>query len=148
VVLKPIVQIAFALLAHQNPKIVERLIRTLIEAGHFVAVHYDRHSSAMEYDALAKTFEGITSVRMSRQFRVSWGQWSMVQATLHCLSLIQAAEWEPDYVYLISGSDYPIRSSAELEGFLERNRGMEFIECVPGDRLRWVRGGPQKERYQ
>ena len=141
-------RIAFALLAHQHPRVLERLISILVGAGHVVSVHFDRRASTADYSALAKRFDGNSSVRIISRFPVRWGQWSIVAATLCCLDEIAAAGWEPEYVYLMSGSDYPIRSASELEGFLARHQGREFIECVPSDLMRWVRGGPQRERYQ
>jgi len=142
------VKIAFAMLAHQHPAAVMRLVRSLTAAGHVVAIHFDLRSSAAEYRKLEDAFAGNASVRLIRKFGVRWGQWSIIDATLACLDEIAAAGWEPDYVYLVSGADYPIRAAAELESFLARNRGKEFIESVPANRVHWVRGGLQKERYQ
>jgi hypothetical protein len=79
---------------------------------------------------------------------VYWGEWSICEATLNCIDEIAASDWEPDYVYYASAADYPIRSSDELVAFLTRNQGKEFIEGVPSNKQRWVKGGPQEERYQ
>ena len=141
-------KITFIVLAHQNPIIVERLVNALIKAGHTVAVHYDKKSCRQDYEKLLRSFHGNPAVRFSKQVKVYWGEWSICEATLNCIDEIAAAGWEPDYVYYASASDYPIRSSDELVAFLERNNGKEFIEGVPSDKQRWVKGGPQEERYQ
>lgn len=141
-------KISFALVAHGSPAVVTRLIRVLVSQGHSVAVHYDLKSPRASYDQLKREFAGVDSVRFAERVSVRWGEWSVVQATLNCLDEIEAAAWEPDYVYLISGLDYPIRPSSQLEGFLSRNRGEEFIESVPSDTVKWVKTGPQRERYQ
>ena len=83
----------------------------------------------------------------AERVRVAWGEWSVVQATLNCLRCIEDAGWEPDYVYLVSGTDYPTRPSDHLLEFLDRNRGDEFIETIPSDAEQWVKTGPQRERY-
>ena len=140
-------RIAFAMIAHQNPQAIERLVRILVGAGHCVAVHYDARAPEAGYQALAAAFAGNDSFRLARKFHVRWGQWSIVSATLACLDEIAAAGWEPDYVHLMSGSDYPLRPIADFAAFLERNAGREFIECVPANERRWVRGGLQQERY-
>jgi len=142
------VKIAFALIAHQHPKTVERLIRLVLADGHVVAVHYDARAAEAGYKALVDAFAGNDSVRIVREYHVAWGQWSIVAATLRCLDEIAAAGWEPDYVHLLSGADYPIRSIRDFAAFLERNRGKQFLECVPSNERRWVRGGMQQERYQ
>ncbi len=141
-------KIAFALIAHQHPEAVARLIRLIVADGHVAAVHYDARAAEAGYKTLVDAFAGNPSVRIVRQFHVAWGQWSIVAATLRCLDEMEAAGWEPDYVHLLSGADYPIRSMRDFAAFLDRNRGKQFLECVPSNERRWVRGGMQQERYQ
>ena len=141
------VRLAFALLAHGAPLDVVRLIRALAGAGHFVVVHYDLDASPADFAALASDLHDSPNVRLAARVGVAWGEWSVVQATLNCLAAIQGADWEPDYVYLLSGMDYPIRPSDHLVAFLDRNRGDEFIETIPADTEHWVKTGPQRERY-
>jgi hypothetical protein len=141
------VKIAFALIAHQHPKTVERLIRLILADGHVVAVHYDARAPEADFRTLSDAFAGNDSVRVVREFHVAWGQWSIVAATLRCLDEIADAGWEPDYVHLLSGADYPIRPIGDFAAFLERNAGKQFLECVPSNERRWVRGGMQQERY-
>ncbi len=140
-------KIAFALIAHQHPKTVERLVRLVIADGHVAVVHYDARAPEVGFKALVDAFAGNESVRVVREFHVAWGQWSIVAATLRCLDEIDAAGWNPDYVHLLSGADYPIRQIREFAAFLERNNGKQFLECVPSNERRWVRGGMQQERY-
>lgn len=141
-------KIAFAIVAHEKPPLVERLIRNLVAEGHCVAIHYDLKAPAADYERLAEAFAGCEAVRFARRVEVAWAEWSIVEATLNCLEAIEGAGWQPDYVYLTSGADYPIRPSQELVDFLERNNGFEFIQSVPADHVRWVKTGPQQERYQ
>jgi predicted SnoaL-like aldol condensation-catalyzing enzyme len=66
------VKIAFALIAHQHPKTVERLIRLMLADGHVVAVHYDARAAEAGYKALVEAFAGNESVRVVREFHVAW----------------------------------------------------------------------------
>ncbi len=141
-------KIAFALLAHQHPHLVARLAGNLAEAGFTVAIHYDEKAPLAEFQYLVDAFRASPAVRLTRRIDVRWGMWSVVDATLICLDEIHTAGWEPDYVYHASGSDYPIRSARELTEFLNRNQGQEFIESISATSQRWVKGGPQQERYQ
>lgn len=145
---EPKLKISFALVAHGSPNVVTRLIRLLVSQGHSVAVHYDLKSPRASYEQLTREFKDAPLVRFAKRVRVGWGEWSVVQATLNCLDEIEKAAWEPEYVYLISGLDYPIRPCSQLEGFLTRNRGEEFIESVPSETVKWVKTGPQRERYR
>ena len=141
------VRLAFALLAHGHPSDVARLVRLLAGAGHLVVIHYDLKSPPADFACLTSDLRHTANVHFAARLSVRWGEWSVVQATLNCLTAIQDSDWEPDYVYLVSGMDYPIRPSDHLLAFLERNRGDEFIETIPADTEQWVKTGPQRERY-
>ncbi len=140
-------KLSFALLAHGLAADVARLVTALVSQGHTVALHYDLKSPLADFDDLRSTFAHTDAVRFAARIRVGWGEWSVVQATLNCLAQIDQAGWAPDYVYYLSGMDYPIRPSAHLVGFLERNNGDEFIETASADTEQWVKTGPQRERY-
>ena len=141
-------KIVFALIAHTASTLVSDLIRTMTCTGHRIVVHCDAKMPAADYDRLVQQVGGSDAVRFAKRVKVGWGEWSVVEATLNCLDTIEQSGWEPDYVYLMSGMDYPIRESLQLEEFLDRNRGDEFIESVPSEQVRWVKSGPQRERYQ
>src|SRR5579863_4912418 len=100
-----VVKRAFAIVAHGNARLVERLVGILVAEGHQVAVHYDLKSASSGYQRLLRSFAGSPAVRFARRVKVGWGQWSIVEATLNCLEEIAAAGWEPDYVYYLSGMD-------------------------------------------
>ncbi len=142
-------QIVYALLAHNASKLVARVARTMTSTGHRIVIHYDAKVPDAEFAALRAELTGLGDrVRFAKRVTVGWGEWSVVQATLNCLDAIADAAWEPDYVYLMSAMDYPVRDAAHLEAFLDRNRGDEFIESVPSETVKWVKSGPQRERYQ
>ncbi len=142
-------QIVFVLLAHNAASLVARVARTMTSTGHRMVIHYDAKVADDEVKALEASLSDLGDrVRFARRVEVGWGEWSVVQATLNAIEAIAEAGWSPDYVYLMSATDYPIRAAADLDGFLERNRGDEFIESVPSDTVKWVKSGPQRERYQ
>ena len=140
-------KLAFALLAHGRGVDVARLVQALTGQGYWVALHYDLKSPAADFEHLQATFAAHHAVKFAQRIRVAWGEWSVVQATLNCLAEIAGAGWTPDYVYHLSGMDYPIRPSTQLTDFLERNNGDEFIETAAADTDSWVKIGPQRERY-
>src|SRR5436189_6131615 len=60
---------------------------------------------------------------------VYWGQWQMVDATLR---LIDRAleQTDPDYLVLLSGTCYPIRSNGRIRAVLGAGRDL-FINSIP-----------------
>lgn len=61
---------------------------------------------------------------------VYWGDYSQVQAILTLIDTAMAASQRYDYLVLLSGSDYPLRTAAQLEAHFAKYRGSEFINMV------------------
>lgn len=142
-------KIAFVVIAHQNPKNVARLARLLVGGDSVVAIHYDANSDAAEFAELQLELGDIASrILWPKRERVAWGEWSIVQATLNALEAIAALKDKPDFVHLLSGSDYPIRPIADFRDYLSRHADKEFIECVDMAADNWVKGGLGHERYE
>lgn len=142
-------RIAFLILAHDNLHNIMSLIRALVAEDNRVILHIDkkngRDSCAM-FKRLFSTHE-LERIFFSRQCRVEWGRWSMVEATLACLETLIALT-DIDYVYLLSDSDCLIKNVEELKKYLKHNRGANFIECVDPCSDPWVIRGIVHERYQ
>lgn len=142
--------VAFIILAHQNPAVMGRLIGRLL--GHddtSIFLHYDAKSRHQELNYLLERFNCF-NMRLKAVDRVSisWGEWSIVQATLKSLEAIEKSGLNPDYVHLMSGADYPIKPVSLFIEFLKSNQGLEYIESYDADRYRWVTDGYQEERYR
>ena len=79
--------VAFAVIAHDNPRLVARLARLLLESGGIVAIHYDAQAPATDFAELQDLLSGCDQrVLWAERVAVSWGHWSMVRATLNLLS--------------------------------------------------------------
>lgn len=81
--------------------------------------------------------ERSNEVKLVERIEANWGDFSLVQATLNLLSeSIHTSK--ADYFCLLSGSDYPVQSSAKLAEKLSRERG-EYINLkkvpLPGKPL-------------
>jgi hypothetical protein len=139
--------VAFAVIAHDNPRLVARVTRLLLESGGIVAIHYDAQAPAADFEELQDLLSGHDQrVLWAERVAVSWGQWSMVRATLNLLDVIAAAGATVDYVHLMSGADYPIAPLTSVFEFLQRADGREFIQCH--DPARWIVDGLAHQRWQ
>lgn len=139
--------ICFIILGHRAPEHVVTIARQLLSAKQPVVIHYDAKSPGSDFSTLKKLLAGHSQVYFTNRVPVEWGTWSIVNATLNALETIRVNRIQPDYVYLLSGSDYPIRPISELIQFLDRNNGHEFIENWPADIFKWVVVDKQRERY-
>jgi hypothetical protein len=110
-------------------------------------IHYDLSSPASEFNYLAQSLLDERRVLFAERVACRWGEFSIVQGTINCLERLKKNGVAVDYVYLLSGSDLPIRPLEELRRFLHDNDGREFIESFPIDERRWLIGGNQEERF-
>lgn len=141
--------IAYLLLVHEHPELCARLASRLLRSDQSVVVHLDQNAPGDFHARFDSALgEAAKAVHWAGRVPVRWGDWSMVEATLAGLDAVADNVPEPDHVVLLSGADYPLRPLTQLEDFLARHRGIDFIECVDADAERWVRDGPQQARYR
>ena len=143
-------KVSFVLLAHEKPASLKVLIETLLSSGSDVYVHYDASSpysleSVSTEWGLAK-FSG--QLFHAKRVRVTWGEWSIVQATLNCLELARMHGYNADYFMLISGSCMPLKPIRLMQDFLEQRADTDFIESVDATKNRWITDGIQEERWE
>jgi Core-2/I-Branching enzyme len=120
------VKIAYLVFAYKNPKLLQRELKALSSDHSAFFVHIDRKSDLNEFD-----FRGLNNVFvLEDRIPVYWAEISGVQAIL---ALIRRALQEPvayDYMVLLSGSEYPLRSKDYIEEFFQKNKGLEFMDIV------------------
>jgi core-2/I-Branching enzyme len=93
-------------------------------------IHVDKKIDIRPYLFLAN----IQQVYLiHNRVEVVWGGYATVETTLQCTKEILATGREYDYIHLMSGQDYPIKSAAYIHDFFARRQGQEFMEFEPFD---------------
>jgi hypothetical protein len=118
-------KVAYLILAHNTPNHVKRLVRALDSENATFVIHVDRKSD------IGPFLNGLSARNVTfleNRVRVYWGEYSMIAASIRLIQ--EALKHSPDYVSLLSGSDYPLRSPSYIEDFLSRHKGQEFINLV------------------
>ena len=67
----------------------------------------------------------------------------MIDATVNLMESVFTSKIKYDYIWLISGQDFPLKSSQEIINFLEKNKGKNFIEINKFERENTI-----KKRYE
>jgi len=120
-------KLAHLLLAHTYPDHLEKLISRLsYEDTHFY-IHLDKKTDIAPFLFLA---EKPNVFFIKKRVKVSWAGYSMVQATVNSFEEILASGKEYDYINLMSGQDYPIKSNAYIHKFLSDNNGKIFMHTL------------------
>lgn len=122
-------KIAYLILVHKNPKQLERLISRLNNKNVIFIIHIDKKVD----NNILKRFIDLRSIYgniiyTKKRYKVNWGHFSIVQATLECIKTLFYKNIKFDYAFLLSGQHYPIKSNKKILSFLNKNKGKSFIE--------------------
>lgn len=120
-------RIAYLILCHKNPEQVQMLIKKLDNKNTDFYIHIDKKAE----NFLLSNSGNIFLVPDKKRIDVQWATNSMIIATFEVIHLMLDSKRKYDYVFLISGQDFPIKSNEEIDSFLTENQGTNFIEILP-----------------
>jgi hypothetical protein len=126
--------IAYIILSHRFPEQLNRLIHALGTEQNSYFVHIDKRANAM-YRRSKELLRDVPNLSFSKRFTCNWGHFNIIKASFEALKLAVASQKSFDYVVLLSGQDYPIKSPQEIQRFFQINSGQEFIEHYAVDEL-------------
>lgn len=126
---------AYLINCHKNEEQVNNLITQLDYDGVDFYIHVDSKSNMMN-KIIQKDNIYFTKERVD----VVWGDSSQVIAIMKLFELVAHSGINYQYVHLLSGQDYPLKSNIEIEAFFKQHIGKQFIDCVlmEGEWLRRV----------
>jgi hypothetical protein len=139
-------RIAFILLCHKDPGAIVRQARMLTAAGDYIAIHFDARARP---EAFAQIREGLANnpnvTFAKKRIKCGWGEWSLVQATLHAVEAAVAAFPRATHFYMLSGDCAPIKSARYAHEFLDA-RDVDYIESFDFFESDWIKTGMKEER--
>ncbi len=129
-------KIVYLILAHKNPAQLLRLVNRLDTENVTFFIHIDKDSDIRPFKRLIPE-NRVTFIENRRS--TPWGRLGVVRATYDGMRLIENTVPDYDYIVLLSGQDYPIKSNAEIfERLSSNNKQNNYIHCHPfelfGDR--------------
>ncbi|GHV09035.1 hypothetical protein FACS1894160_4300 [Bacteroidia bacterium] len=132
---------AYLLLTHKNPTQLVQLISALQAENSYLFIHVDGKSTKV-YNALQCLIELPRNVFICEERKnVSWGGFSQVEATMQLINMLVNSNINPDYVHLISGQDFPLKSASEIDNFFAQNNGKNFLNYFTLPCEHWARNG-------
>ncbi|MBU3143988.1 beta-1,6-N-acetylglucosaminyltransferase [Clostridium sp. CF012] len=133
-------KIAYLILAHKSSIQLTRLINTLNCEDVYFFIHINKNSSDEFFDELNNTFKTYKNVFFIDRCRCTWGDFGIVDATIEGIKTIIISNLKIDYVVLLSGQDYPIKSNKDIKEYFTTNNGKCFIQNHPIPRPGWHNG--------
>ncbi|OOG19708.1 hypothetical protein BWD42_07335 [Sphingobacterium sp. CZ-UAM] len=115
---------AFLVLVHQYPDQLCRLIEKLDGPDTVFYIHVDLKSNMDDFKTIVK--ENV--VFIEHRVDCIWADFSQIRATLHLITEVFHANYSPALrVTLMSGQDYPIKSTGFISDFLARYPHVNFL---------------------
>ncbi|ETZ22612.1 beta-1,6-N-acetylglucosaminyltransferase [Pedobacter sp. V48] len=115
-------RIAHLIMAHKNPDQLLMLVESLQHPNFDIYLHVDKKVDLTTF----KDIGGNVNIIRNRTV-CNWGGNSFLNAITHSLHEILATGKNYDFINLLSGQDYPLKSSEYIYNFFESKKGINFI---------------------
>jgi len=134
-------RIAYIIIAYKNLGQVQRLIGRLDDRDSHFVIMLDVKVTPSEVAAFEAATVNKDRVQVVHKLSIGWGRFSLTQANILGLQELFAREISFDYVFSLSGQDYPIVSRERIRKALEEAKGASFLEHDPFPIHKWIDGG-------
>lgn len=118
-------KIAYCISAYTDPLQLARLVNALSQDAHFF-IHVDGNVDL----AIFKNVIVGDNIHYVKQYRIKWATVSQVNYQIELLNQACCNTVQFDYIFILSGFDYPLWPNSKISSFLEENYGSEFIEAM------------------
>ncbi len=140
-------RIACIVSAYRNPDQLTRLVRRLDSFGFESLIHIDRKHLA-RFEQTTDEIERIESATLLPSHSVAWGSFGHVKATLKGLRELASRESLPEYTFLLTGQDYPIKPAESIASYLSALNGNSVIEHFELPWHFWGHDHGGRDRYE
>lgn len=115
---------AYLIMVHNNLQQLKQLVSVLKGKNNDIYIHLDKKMGEVDYSAVEKEFPG--HLFFTNRTNVIWGDYSQINCELLLLKMAVKTR-KYDYLHLLSGSDLPLKTQADIYSFFEKNNGKEFV---------------------
>ncbi len=122
---------AYIILSHKLPEQLFRLVSQLDYSQNVFVIHLCMNTGKEDFKKAKELFKNIPNVFFCKREDGSWGEFGIVQAVINGMELLMEKRAEFDYLHVISGNDYPIKSNRFLKDFFKKNFGNQFLWYLP-----------------
>jgi hypothetical protein len=134
-------KIAHLILTHKNPAQLKRLIGALKHPSFYFYIHIDKKADAAQFAHLVNDRD-VFFIR--NRTSIYWAGYGTIQATLNGFEEILPLGY--DYINVISGQDFPLKSAGYIYDYINERKGREFITCESIDD-EWSEAAPRVRKY-
>ena len=128
--------IAYLILVHKYPKQFKRLFMAIYHSANYYLVHVDKRSGVGLQTEIQDFLSGFSNASLLKSENTLWGGYSLIDAELRGIKelLKMGLKWE--FFINLSAQDFPLKSQAHIQDFLNRNIGKNFIKVANQSKFR------------
>lgn len=117
---------AFLIIAHNEPYVLKEQLRLLDDPAHDIYLHIDLRAQELAYEIRQIRLQHASLYMLPHPQAVYWGDLSQVEVEYR---LFETAFERGTYAYyhLLSGTDLPLKTPAEMHRFFDAHQGKEFV---------------------
>lgn len=120
-------KIAVAMLCHKNVQQINSLLQAMGNDSISFFIHVDKKSEINREEIFGNN---ITVLSKDLSVDIQWGGFGMIEATFQLIEAIRQSNQVYDYIWLMSGQDWPLHSSDIIVKYIEQHAGEDFIEIL------------------
>lgn len=120
-------KICYVISAYKLPDQVVRLVKRLDSVDSFFYIHVDKRSDDYIFQAIKDSLTPLKNVVFLKRHASYYGSFGHVRTTIKGIEAALNSKIEFDYMVLLTGQDYPIKSTTQIHDCLNRNFGKSFI---------------------
>jgi hypothetical protein len=133
--------IAWIISAYRLPELLIRLVDRLDHAGSSFFIHVDAKTNEREYRAMTEPLANRSNVLFLERHECWWGDFGHVRATLKGIRALIESGRPFDYISLMTGQDYPLKSTDAIAARLAEDEGRVFMQASRLPNPHWTEGG-------
>jgi hypothetical protein len=133
---------AVMIIAHKNVAQTIRLIRKFPIEHYYVFLHLDKKMKITPSEMIEIRQCANNLIICEKRISGRIDHWSLIEIPLMLMRLAKSTETQRnihfDYYLLLSGQDYPIKSTETIAEYLAAVYPKPLIDCTPYDEHNWV----------
>ncbi len=116
---------AYLIMAHNEPYILEKLLRLIDDQRNDIYLHIDKKWKSFDFDYFKNVVQK-SNIYFTKRLDVRWGTYSQIECELLLFETASKKE-KYSYYHVLSGVDMPLTSQNVIHNYFENNCGKEFI---------------------
>ncbi|WP_308698218.1 beta-1,6-N-acetylglucosaminyltransferase [uncultured Thomasclavelia sp.] len=137
-------KIAYIVLCHKNVQQINKLLDLLYDEESAFFIHIDKKANIQKSIHVKPNIHILPN---DKRIDIKWGNISMIEATRNLIEAVFDDDKKYDYIWLMSGQDFPLRSKEDIKEYLEQNKGKNFIEIIDEKNIDYKRLLKRNELY-